>query len=152
MEYYDNLLDKNKKSMFRVVLGVGSIIFGISYFMLPYFTTRDGKAIDWLVGLIFILNGFVRIIEGRGFNTSAFFGDSYIRINKEQIELKLGIFSKLRTFKIHDITKIQSKPTTVEIHQATSVYTVLLGKLDYKSTKAFLRAMVEFEKIRKGNI
>ena len=132
MELKKDLLNKEKKSVFRVILGI--LFFAISIF---WITDRimDNliiRAFDWFYTGIFALNGLVHTIEGFGFSIARLFGKAFVLIDNEQISIKLGIIDKGQNIYWKDIKAIDYKLNKFHVENIDNTSKILdLSKLDY---------------------
>jgi hypothetical protein len=132
MELKKDLLKKERKSVFRVILGI--LFFAISIF---WITDRimDNLIIrpfDWFYTGIFTLNGLVHTIEGFGFSIARLFGKAFVLIDNEQISIKLGIIDKEQNIYWKDIKVIDYKLNKFHIENIDNTSKTLdLSKLDY---------------------
>ena len=94
MELKKDLLKKNKKSLFRIILGILFLVISILWITDRIIDNLTIRPIDWLYTAILLLNGFVSTIDGFGVSIERLFGKAYIFIDNEQISIKRGITDK----------------------------------------------------------
>lgn len=94
MELKKDLLKKNKKSLFRIILGILFLVISILWITDRIIDNLTIRPFDWLYTAILLLNGFVTTIDGFGVSIERLFGKAYIFIDNEQISIKRGITDK----------------------------------------------------------
>jgi len=135
-EFKRNLLKKEKKSTFRIVLGIFFLV--ISFFwmadrMMDHLVIRT---FDWIYTLIFALNGIVHTVEGLGGSIAGLFGKAFILIDHEQISIKPGMMDKAQIVHWKEVKAIDYKLSTFRIeHLDSTTITLKVSKLDYASIK-----------------
>ena len=94
MELKKDLLKKNKKSLFRIILGILFLVISILWITDRIIDNLTIRPFDWLYTAILLLNGFVSTIDGFGVSIESLFGKADIFIDNEQISIKRGITDK----------------------------------------------------------
>ena len=131
MELNIDLLEKDKKSIFRIVLGVFFIVCSCVY-ICDTITHREVRVFDWFYFGIFTLCGIVHIVEGLGRHLERFFGKAFILINSELISLKSSIFDKEQSVDWNIIKSIDYKSNKFNIEKTDDTNMVInLSKFGY---------------------
>lgn len=102
MELKIDLLGR-RKSLGLIILGIIWIFLGI----IKPIIGEILSTLDWIIVVLFALNGIVFIIEGLGYSRSRLFGGkAYVLINSESISLKSSAFSKKQFVNWSDVKLI----------------------------------------------
>lgn len=132
MEFYRNLLKTPKKSKVRIIFGFAFIVFSCIWISLRLMDNLPIRFFDWLYSGAFSLNGVIHIMAGLGYSIEGVFGKSFIKIDSDFINVKLGAFAKESKISWQDITSIDYKPTLFRIHKLDNTTQVVeIDKLDY---------------------
>ena len=153
MELKIDLLEKGKKSIFRIVLGVFFIICSCVYIGAAI-THREVRLFDWVYGIL-ALGGIIHIVEGLGWRLEGFFGKAYILINTELISLKPGIFDKEQSIYWNNIKSIDYKSNKFRIEKTDDTNMIInLSKFGYSLKNEIKRNIdcIAKEKSIKSNI
>ncbi|MCE1198905.1 MAG: hypothetical protein LWW85_08040 [Marinilabiliales bacterium] len=103
MELYLDLLPKREKSRFQLVLGIVTLLLGISYLL---FLWISHKEYFLPLGLYMILLGINSVLMGLGYHAERLFGKAFICVNEEIIALKPGVMQRERRLYWKDIQSI----------------------------------------------
>lgn len=132
MELKKDLLKKDKKSVFRIILGI--LFVAISIIWIADKITSDSiiRPFDWLYSGIFMLGGVIHTFEGFGFSLAKLFGKAFVLIDSNQISIKLGLSDKEQKIYWKDIKAIGYKFNKFQIqkHDNTNI-NLNLSKVDY---------------------
>lgn len=132
MELKKDLLKKDKKSVFRIILGI--LFVAISIIWIADKITSDSiiRSFDWLYSGIFMLGGVIHTFEGFGFSLAKLFGKAFVLIDSNQISIKLGLSDKEQQIYWKDIKAIGYKFNKFQIrkHDNTNI-NLNLSKVDY---------------------
>lgn len=132
MELKKDLLKKDKKSVFRIILGV--LFVAISIIWIADKITSDIiiRPFDWLYSGIFMLGGVIHIFEGFGFSLAKLFGKAFVLIDNNQISIKPGLSDKEQKIYWKDIKTIDYKLNKFQIQKIDDTNMKLdLSKIDY---------------------
>ena len=133
MELKINLLEKKKKSLFRVILGIGCVLIVSSWILFIFIERGIIRPFDWFYFGIFMLNGVIHFVEGLGYSLESLFGKAYILINSEIISLKSSAFDKEQSVNWNEIKSIYYKIDRFNIKKTddTTIF-INISKFDYK--------------------
>jgi len=132
MELKKDLLKKEKKSVFRIILGILFFVISIFWIADRIMDNLIIQPFDWLYTGIFALNGIVHTIEGFGFSIARLFGKAFVLIDSERISIKLGIIDKEQNVYWKDIKAIDYKLNKFRVENIDNTNKTLdLSKLDY---------------------
>lgn len=109
MELKKDLLAKQKKSIFRIVIGILFIVFAGAWLVIRIAEDEKIRAFDWGYSIVFMLNGIFHIITGLGYNINSLFGNAFVLINRELISIKPQFNKKEETIYWSDIKFIDFK-------------------------------------------
>lgn len=144
MELKRDLLIIQKKSVFRITMGILFFVISIAWIVDK---EVNGQIISLLDGLflgIFVMNGLVHSIEGFGFSLARLFGEAYIQIDSERIAVKTGVLKKEQNICWKDIKSISYKPIRFKVAKNDDTSMAFnLSKLDYSLIKEIKRAIIE---------
>lgn len=155
MELKKDLLKKEKKSVFRIILGI--LFFAISLYWITDRIVANLiiRPFDWLYTGIFALNGVVHTIEGFGFSIARLFGNAFVRIDNERISIKLRIFDKEQNVYWDSIKAIDYKLNKYQIQNLDNTSLTLdLSKLDYalkNDIKTIIDSIAKDKNLQSGN-
>ena len=143
MELKIDLLEKKrKKSLFRVLLGIGFALIASLWIIIRFVEEKNITLFDWFYFGIFTLNGVVHFVEGLGYSSESFFGKAYILINSELISLKASVYDKNQLIKWSDIKTIDYKFNKYEIKKTDNTCMIInLSKFDYMSIQEIKKAI-----------
>ena len=132
MELKKDLLKKDKKSVFRIILGILFFVISIVYITDRIMNNQIIRLFDWFYFGIFALNGILHTFEGFGFSIAKIFGKAFILIDKERISIKTGVFAKEQNVSWIDVKTIVYKFNRFQVIKSNdSSVTFDLSKLDY---------------------
>jgi len=94
MELKIDLLDIEKKSTFRVILGIGFLVLSAAWIITKTVQHQNPGFIDWLFISVMIFNGFSHTSGGMGYSLIKLFGQAFIDIDEQQIAIKTGVWDK----------------------------------------------------------
>ena len=94
MELKIDLLDIEKKSTFRVILGIGFLVLSATWIIVKIQQHQATGFIDWIFIIVMIFNGSSHTIAGWGFSITKLFGRAFIDIDEKQIAIKTGIWDQ----------------------------------------------------------
>lgn len=109
MELKVDLSGQDKKSVFRIIIGIFFIVVSIVWAVSRYNNNRDINTIDWFFFVVMILNGFIHIWGGFGLPILRLFGESYIMIDKQKISVKTKVLAKAHSISWTDVKMINYK-------------------------------------------
>lgn len=131
MEFKKNLLKKDKKSVFRIILGILFFVFSIIWITDRIMDNLTIRAFDWLYTGVFALNGLVHTLEGFGFSIARLFGRAFVLINNDRISIKTGIFDKEQNIYWNSIKTINYKINKYQFQNIDNTKMILdLSKLN----------------------
>lgn len=143
MELKIDLLVKEEKSAFRVVVGVLFILISIAWVISRYLKNQYVDAFDWFNLGILSLVGVGHISGGLGLPIIRIFGESYIRIDEQKLSVKTSIFGKDHSISWADIKRINYKLNRFKvIKNNDTTLTLDFSKIDYailKDSKEVIR-------------
>jgi len=144
MELQRDLLIIQKKSVFRMSIGILFFVISITWIVDKAYNSQIINLLDGLLLGIFVLNGFVHSIEGFGFPLARLFGKAYIQIDSERIAVKTGVLTKEQSVSWQDIKSISYKPIRYKVVKNDDTSMAFdLSKLDYSLIKEIKSAIVE---------
>ena len=133
MEFKKDLLKKERKSVFRVILGILFFVISIIWIAVRINDNQIIRPFDWLYTGIFALNGIVHTIEGFGFSIASLFGKAFVLIDSERISIKPGIIDKEQNVYWKDVKTIDYKLNKFRFENIDNTNKTLdLSKLDYE--------------------
>lgn len=134
MEYKNDLLKNNDKSIFRLLLGIFFCAISILWIYARLADNGFIRLFDWFYSGIFTLIGLTHILTGLGVSIDRLFGKVFVRIDNELIDIKLGVFKKEYKIKWQEIKSIEYKSGnfTVQKYDNSSVF-FPISKLDYST-------------------
>jgi len=150
MELKRDLLKFEKKSVFRIILGLLFLIIAVIWLAEKEINLQMVRPFDWVFFGIFLLNGVVHSVEGFGFSIAQLFGRAFVLIDDSKIAIKTSFFSKEQHIAWQEIKSISNKPVRCQItrNEGTSL-TLNLSKLDYLLIKD-IKATIEYIAKEKG--
>ena len=132
MELKKDLLKKDGKSTFKIILGILFFVISIVWITERIMDNLIIRPFDWLYTGIFALNGVVHTIEGFGFSIASLFGKAFVLIDNKHISIKPGIINKEQSIYWDSIKSIDYKLNKYHIQNTDSTsMTVDLTKFDY---------------------
>jgi len=132
MELRRDLLVIERKSLFRIILGIGFFIGAAGWVLSRHIDNQIIKLFDWIFFGTMAINGIFHVVEGFGFSFSKLFGKAFILIDKEEIRIKNGVFDLEQSVLWQDIKSIKYKPNIFQIHKVDGTFVALrLQDLDY---------------------
>jgi len=144
MEFKRDLLIIQKKSVFRILIGILFFAISIAWIVDKEYNKQIISLLDGLLLGIFVLNGFVHSIEGFGFPLARLLGKAYIQIDSERIAVKTGVLTKEQSVSWQDIKSISYKPIRYKVVKNDDTSMAFdLSKLDYSLIKEIKSAIVE---------
>jgi len=140
MELKRDLLIISKKSVYRIILGIGFFISAAGWVFSKHIDNEVVEIFDWLFFGAMALNGILHLVEGFGYSFSKLFGKAFISIDNDEIRIKNGIFDKEQGILWKDIKSINYKPNIFQIRKKDETFVALkLQDLDY----SFIREIKE---------
>jgi hypothetical protein len=132
MELKRDLLVVQKKSVFRIIMGILFFVISIVWVIDLVINSKTSRPFDWLFFGVFVMNGLIHSIEGFGFSLARLFGKAFILIDTDRIAIKTGVLAKEQSVYWKDIKSLSYKPIRFKIvrNDNTSM-TFNLSKLDY---------------------
>jgi hypothetical protein len=109
MEYKRDLLKNTDKSILRVIFGILFCAISILWIIARLADNESIRLFDWFYSGIFVLLGLTHIFAGRGISIESFFGKAFVHIDKEMIDIKLGVFEKEYKIDWREIKSIDCK-------------------------------------------
>ena len=104
MNYSKNLLKKRKKSTFVFILGILLLLFALTWIPVRLIENEQISGFDIIYVIIFLLNGIVQILAGRGISPEKIFGEAYINIDEKMISIKPNAVKKGNSIQWKDIS------------------------------------------------
>lgn len=104
-----NLIAQYKQNFLRIALGFAML--GFSGYTIFYPSQLESLLNSYIP--VFIIAGIAYIIIGLGINPISLFGKAYIKIDKEQIEVKATIFKKSWSINWANIKEVQIKVASI---------------------------------------
>ena len=142
MELEIDLLEKGKKSIFRVGIGILFLVISSGRILERVVCEEVISSFDWIYSGLFALLGILHIIGGLGFHFEKYLGESYIRINSEVISLKADIFGKEQSIYWNDIKSIEYKSNKFRIEKTDNTNAVMsLSKFSYSLKNEIKKAV-----------
>ena len=136
MELKRDLFVIQKKSVFRIILGIIFLMLSLAWLVNRETNDQIIRPFDWLFLGVFVMNGVVHSIEGLGFSLARLFGKAFILIDHERIVIKTGVFAKEQNVSWQVIKSIAHKPVRCQIARNNGSSVILnLSKLDYSLIK-----------------
>lgn len=136
MKLKKDLLAKEKKSIFRMILGILFLFLAAMWLISK---SRDYSEIvlgDWLYSIVFALLGIQHIVEGFGISTEKLFGKAYVIIDNELISIKTKINKNEETVYWKDIKSVDFKYNQLTIEKADNTNTNIdIVNLTYNTKK-----------------
>jgi len=130
MELKKDLLKKDRKSTFRIILGILSLILSIVWIIEK--SNHGITGFDWFYAGSFALSGVYQIIDEFGLSP----GKAFIFIDKDIISIKSGIFDKEQSIVWNDIKSIHYKNNCFEFFRSNnSSMTYNIKSLGYSLIK-----------------
>lgn len=150
MELKRDLLKIEKKSVFRIILGLLFLVISIIWIAEKEINLQMIRPFDWVFFGIFLLNGVVHSVEGFGFSLARLFGSAFVLVDDAKIAIKTSVFAKEQNIAWQEIKSISSKPVRYQITRNDgTLITLNLSKFDYLLIKD-IKATVESIAIDKG--
>jgi hypothetical protein len=133
MEIYIDLLKaREKKSWIFILFGVLTGIFGFYWVIIRMVENMPVRIFDWFYLIVFVFNGISITIQGFGYSIGRILGKSFIKINKNQLVFKTGIFKKETILSWSQISGIIYKPNNFIFSDSKNeLYTLNLSDLGY---------------------
>lgn len=132
MELKKDLLKKNKKSLFRIILGILFLVISILWITNRIIDNLTIRPFDWLYTAILVLNGLVYTIDGFGFSIARLLGKAFIFIDNEQISIKRGITDKEQKVYWKSVKAIDYKLNKFRVQNIDNTSMTLdLSKFDF---------------------
>ena len=132
MELKRDLLKISKKSLFRIILGIGFPVIAITWIVVRKIEYDDIRPFDWLYFGLFVFSGIIHIFEGFGYSFSKLFGNAFILIDQDVIRIKTGVLEKEQRILWDEIASIDYKPTFFQITKIDkTTINLKLSDLDY---------------------
>ena len=143
MELEIDLLEKGKKSIFRIVIGILLLAISGERILDRVICEEAVGLFDWIYVGLFALAGTLHIIGGLGPNFERYFGKAYVLINSEVISLKADVFGKEQSIYWNDIKSIEYKSNKFRIEKTDNTNAVMsLSKFSY-SLKNEIKRVVD---------
>lgn len=145
MELKKDLLQIEKKSLARIILGIGFFICAAGWILSRHIDNQIIKFFDWLFFGTMAINGIYHVIEGFGFSFPKLFGKAFIIIDNDEIRIKNGVFDEEQSILWRDIKSIRYKPSIFQIIKLDETFVAFkLQDLDYsliREIKEVIRAI-----------
>ncbi|MFA5974319.1 MAG: hypothetical protein WC780_18365 [Lentimicrobiaceae bacterium] len=136
MELKIDLLKQEKKSVFRIVIGILFILVSIVWAVSRYNNNRVISAVDWFFFGIMVLNGLTHIWGGFGLPLIRVFGESYVWIDDIKISIKTRVLGKEHSILWVDIKLINYKLNRFKVIRTNdTTLTLDFSKLEYSIVK-----------------
>ncbi len=134
MEYTQDLLKNNAKSIFRLILGISMCLISILWIVARLAENDLIRVFDWIYSGSFALIGVTHIFTGLGTSVERFFGKAFVYIDSEMIDMKLGVFEKEYKIDWLEIKSIECKSGDFTIQKRDNSFVFFpISKLDYSS-------------------
>lgn len=132
MELRRDLLKIDKKSVSRIILGVGFFIVAAGWLIDQHIDNQVVKFFDWLFFGTMAINGIFHLFEGFGYSFSKLFGKAFILIDNNEIRIKNGVFDEEQSILWKDVKSINYKPNIFQILKLDDTFVALkLQDLEY---------------------
>ncbi len=136
MEINRDLLRKEKKSVFRIIIGILFLVISVFWIIDRKINSQIIRPFDWFYTGIFVLNGIVHSIEGFGFSLAKLFGKAFVIIDKDRIAIKTSVLDKEQKVFWIDIKSIESKLNKYQVLKTNDTnLTIDFSKFDYALAK-----------------
>lgn len=133
MELKIDLIPKRQRSKFTLVMGVISLSIPIIYVVFRFFGDREKLFSQFPMMILLTLQGITGIINGMGYSVEKFFGSAYVLVDNEQIVIKTGIWTRMKSIRWSQIKSLQYKSNWFEIiHPDGSASKLELSELEFK--------------------
>ena len=133
MELKIDLIPPIKKSKFTLGLGIVSISLPILYIVFRLLGDKEKIFSQLPMMLLLLVQGINGILGGLGISMSKFFGSAYVLVNNEQIAIKSGVWTKMKSTLWSQIRSMEYKTNWFEITQKDGIVTKLeLSDLEFK--------------------
>ena len=150
MESYKDLLKYNKRSKFRVFLGLSFLVVAIAWIALKHFNNTEIGLFDWIYSGFFILNALIHIYGGFGYSIEGLIGKSFIRIDENSANFKLELFKKEKIASWDSIQSIDYKANDLLILKNNKFsLAISLSKLEYSMIQEIKNTLTDLAN-RKG--
>ncbi len=110
-----DLLKKENKSFFKIIIGILFFASTIAYGFGKYMLSHTIVTYDWFLIVFMVLIGVIFTIEGAGFSLSKLLGKAFINIDEYTIEIKTDIFAKKQKVCWHEIESVEYKAKEINI-------------------------------------
>ncbi len=132
MELRRDLLKISEKSLFRIILGLGSVLIACSWIVVDAFENQIFRIVALPYFIFFVFSGIIHIYEGFGYSVSKLFGKAYILIDTDVIRIKTGVLDKEQFVFWNEVASIYYKAAVFEIRRSDNTTVVLkLSTLEY---------------------
>lgn len=108
MECLDiDLLAVPKKSTFKKISGIGSIILALAWLVTITIFNESPSVIYIIYCIWFVIYGIIFLLDGMGINIMKWFGEAYIRIDGIGIRVKKGVFAKVFSLDWSEVEQVE---------------------------------------------
>lgn len=152
MELKIDLLRIEKKSTFRIIIGISGLIIFLAWLIVKSHGDSFFKLefLDWLFPAVILLNGITHTTEGFGFSISRLFGKSFIDIDEQSITIKMRLFEKEQYFDWSDIKAMDYMANKYRVTMKDGTSAILnLSKMEYLH-KQEVKSIIEEIAAEKG--
>ena len=150
MELKIDLLKIEKKSVFRIIVGILLLITSILMIFIKLKGNPQVSWWDWLFAFVLSLSGITSILGGAGFASARILGKSFIDINENSISIKSGQFEKEQKIVWNNIKSMDYMANKYRVTLKDSTLEILsLSKLEYLH-KQEVKSIIEEIAAEKG--
>ena len=143
MEYYKDLLKENKRSKFRVFLGLSFLVVAVAWIATKQVNNEPIMTFDWIYSGIFALNALVHTIGGLGYPIEGLIGKAFIKVDENMMTFKLGVFEKRKTVSWENIQSLDYKANQLLISKKDNSRLILaLSKLEYSIVQEIKTSLI----------
>jgi hypothetical protein len=144
MELKKDLLAKEKRSIFRMVLGLLFLLIAGHRPISKAMMNVEITTFDWAYIVVFALNGIMHLVVGFGYSLNKLFGRAFVVINNELISVKTKINRKETTVYWKEIKCIDFSYSKLVIGKADNTkLNIAIGNLTYETKKAIKATIVQ---------
>lgn len=134
-----NILRPPASSLVKKVLGTIYILLALAWIVIRLIFNEPEPArfplpfLDIIYCIVFGLTGIIFLIEGSGKSIGSLFGEAYIKIDRERLRIKKGIFEKEWILTWAEIAGVEFRLLEIEFKLADGRIIVMdFDRLDYE--------------------
>lgn len=142
MELKIDLLYTEKKSIFRIILGIAILVVSVGWIIARSKDYQHLNFLDWLFAGFMILNGISHTLGGSGYAINRLFGKAFVEIDENIILIKPTLFDKTQEVAWRDIASMEYMANKYRITLTDGKIVILhLSKLEYLLKKNIKEAI-----------